>query len=55
MSAGADANSGGTLLYGFHGILDLEEAALRGPSGHIIVVEITELDEKSKFSKVGAW
>jgi hypothetical protein len=43
MSARADAHSGGALLHSLHGILHLEEAALRGPSRHVAVVEIAEL------------
>jgi len=40
---GADANGGSSLLHSLHGVLHLEEAALRGPGRHIVVVKIAKL------------
>lgn len=45
MVLGANTNTDSSLLDSFRSILDLENSALRGPSGYIIIVQIAELKD----------
>lgn len=42
MVGGAEADAGGSLFDGFHGVFDLEETAFRGPDCDVGIVLVAE-------------